>query len=189
MGSPLTRRQEGKVARFHRTVAAEVFAHQRPTTLAEAQDRCTAFRTISNQERPHEALANLVPASAYQPSLRPFPEIVPPVSDDEGELVCTVTVHGSISGRGRRRFISRGLVGEPVALRPTVDPAVWSVVSCARQVATIDRRSPDEVGPMSPHTCHLCLRSIQTALEMTRVGVRHLVPCWPGNEILRLRSR
>lgn len=144
-GQPDHPQTQGKVERFHRTVAAEVFAHQRPATLAEAQDRFTAFRTSYNQERPHEALANLVPASAYQPSLRPFPEIVPPVVYDEGELVFTVTVHGSISWRGRRRFISRGLVGEPVALRPTVDPAIWSVVYCERQVATIDLRSPDEV--------------------------------------------
>jgi hypothetical protein len=60
-------------------------------------------------------------------------------------LVVTVTVHGSISWRGRRRFISRGLVGEPVALRPTEDPAVWSVVYCERQVATIDLRSHEAV--------------------------------------------
>jgi transposase InsO family protein len=144
-GQPYHPQTQGKVERFHRTVAAEVFANQRPTTLTEAQVRFNAFRTVYNQERPHEALAHLVPASAYHPSLRPFPEIVPPVVYDDGEVVCTVTVHGSISWRGRRRFISRGLVGEPVAIRPTADPAVWSVVYIQHQVATIDLRSPEEV--------------------------------------------
>lgn len=144
-GRPYHPQTQGKVERFHGTIAREVFANQRPTTLAEAQARFDAFRTVYNQERPHEALANLVPARAYQPSARPFPETVPPVVYDDGDLVFTVTVHGSISWRGRRRFISRGLVGEPVALRPTEDPAVWSVVYIQHQVATIDLRSPKEV--------------------------------------------
>jgi transposase InsO family protein len=144
-GQPYHPQTQGKVERFHRTVAAEVFAPERPATLPEAQLRFDAFRTVYNQERPHEALANLVPASAYHPSLRPFPEIVPPVVYDEGDLVVTVMAHGSISWRGQRRFISRGLVGEPVALRPTEDPAVWSVVYCDRQVATIDLRQSEEV--------------------------------------------
>jgi transposase InsO family protein len=144
-GQPYHPQTQGKVERFHGTIAREVFAQQRPATLPEAQRRFDAFRTNYNYQRPHEALANLVPASAYQPSLRPFPETVPPVVYDEGELVFTVTVYGSIWWRGRRRFISRGLVGEPVALRQTADPAVWSVVYCDRQVATIDLRSPDEV--------------------------------------------
>ena len=144
-GRPYHPQTQGKIERFHRTVAAEVFANQRPTTLTEAQVRFNAFRTSYNQERPHEALAHLVPARAYHPSLQPFPEIVPPVSYDDGEVVFTVTVHGSISWRGQRRFISRGLVGEPVAIRPTEDPAVWSVVYIQHQVATIDLRSPEEV--------------------------------------------
>lgn len=144
-GRPYHPQTQGKIERFHRTVAAEVFAHQRPTTLPEAQVRFDAFRTIYNEERPHEALAHLVPASAYQPSLRPFPEVLPPMVYDAGELVFTVTIHGSIWWRGRRRFISRGLVGEPVALRPAEDPAVWSVVYGDHQVATIDLRSSVEV--------------------------------------------
>jgi hypothetical protein len=59
--------------------------------------------------------------------------------------VRTVTVHGSISWRGRRHFISRGLVGEPVAIRPTREPAIWEVVYVHRQVATIELVTPDEV--------------------------------------------
>ena len=144
-GRPYHPQTQGKVERFHGTIAAEVFGPQRPTTLPEAQARFEAFRAVYNHERPHEALANLAPASAYQPSLRPFPEIVPPVVYDEGELVFTVTIHGSIWWQGRRRFISRGLVGEPVALRPTEDPAVWSVVYIQHQVATIDLRSREAV--------------------------------------------
>ena len=59
----------------------------------------------------------------------------------------------------RRHFISRGLVGEPVAIRPTRETAIWDVVSGHRQVATIDLNTADEVEPMSPQRCHLSLRS------------------------------
>jgi len=136
---------QGKVERFHGTIAAEVFAHRDPATLAEAQGHFDAFRLGYNLARPHEALDYAVPASRYRPSPRPFPEIVPPVAYGPGEVVRTVTVHGSITWRGRRHFISRGLVGEPVALRPTLEPAVWEVVYSCRRVAAIDLNDPDEV--------------------------------------------
>lgn len=104
-----------------------------------------AFRVSYNHERPHEALDHATPASRSHPSPRPFPETLPPVVCAPGMHVQTVTVHGSISCKGRRHFISRGLVGKPVALQPTEDPAVWSVVYCAHQIIVIDLRRPEEV--------------------------------------------
>lgn len=144
-GRPVHPQTQGKVERFHGTIAREVFAQHDLATLAEAQTHFAGFRHTYNHERPHEALGHATPASRYQPSSRPFPEHLPPVVYDQGAMVHTVTQHGSISWRGGRHFISRGLVGESVALQPTQDPAVWSVVFCQRQVATIDLRCPDEV--------------------------------------------
>lgn len=136
---------QGKVERFHGTIAAEVFAYRQLATLEEAQDSFDAFRTAYNLERPHEALDYAVPASRYRPSRRAFPENLPPVTYGPDAVTRTVTVHGSISWQGRRHFIGRGLVAEPVALRPTQDPAIWQVIYCHRQVATIDLNDPDEV--------------------------------------------
>ena len=136
---------QGKVERFHGTIAAEVFAHRQFTDLHQAQTRFAAFRTCYNLERPHEALDYAVPASRYQPSVRSFPERVPPVTYGPDDLVCPVTAHGSIRWQGRRHFVSRGLVGEPVAIRPTRETKVWAVVYCHRQVATIGLTTPDEV--------------------------------------------
>jgi transposase InsO family protein len=144
-GRPYHPQTQGKVERFHGTIAREVFAHHTLTSLAQAQTHFDAFRHNYNHERPHEALDHATPASRYTPSPRPFPEVLPPVVYDTGELVVRVKAHGSISWRGRRRFISRGLIGEPVALRPTADSAIWSVVYCTQQVATIDLRRPEEV--------------------------------------------
>ena len=144
-GRPYHPQTQGKVERFHGTIAQEVLGSHAPATLAEAQGCFDAFRASYNHERPHEALDHATPASRYQPSGRAFPEHLPPMVYDQGMIVQIVTKHGSISWRGRRHFISRGLVGEPVALQPTPDPAVWTVVFCQRQVATIDLRRPEKV--------------------------------------------
>ncbi len=144
-GQPAHPQTQGKVERFHGTIAAEVFAHRHLVDLAAAQTQFDAFRTCDNLERPHEALASAAPASRYQPSLRPFPATVPPVEYGPGAVVRTVSAHGSIRWRGRRHFVSRGLVGEPVALRPTLEETVWEVVYVHRRVVTIDLDHPDEV--------------------------------------------
>jgi transposase InsO family protein len=144
-GRPYHPQTQGKVERFHRTIAAEVFTHRALADLEETQAHFDAFRTGYNLERPHEALAYATPASRYQPSIRSFPEPVPPVTYGPDEVVRTVTVHGSISWRGRRHFVSRGLVGEPVAIRPTPQEEVWEIVYTHRRVAVINLAHPDEV--------------------------------------------
>ena len=161
-GRPRHPQTQGKVERFHGTIAAEVFA-PRPTPfpdLAAAQDAFDAFRAVSNHERPHEALADAVPGVHYASSPRPFPEALPAFPYRPGDVVCTVTEHGSIPWRRRRVFVSRGLVGQSVAVRP-IDDGLWEVRFCHRQVATIDLRDPLEVYRMSPHTCNGSLRSAQ----------------------------
>ena len=136
---------QGKVERFHGTIAAEVFAHRQFPDLATAQTAFDRFRTRYNHERPHEALEDAVPAERYQPSARPFPEILPEIVYGPDDVVRVVTVHGSIQWQGRRHFVSRGLVGQPVAVRPTQEDGCWEVSFCHRPVATIDRRHRDEV--------------------------------------------
>lgn len=144
-GRPAHPQTRGKVERFHRTIAAEVFAQQPLADLAAAQAAFDGFRTCYNQERPHEALDDAVPAARYRASSRPFPATLPDVPYEAQDLVCTVTAHGSISWQGRRQFISRGLVGQPVAVRPTQEDGRWHVYFCHRQVAIIDLHDPEEV--------------------------------------------
>lgn len=146
-GRPHHPQTQGKVERLHGTIAAEVFApHPTPfADLPSLQAAFDAFRMRYNHERPHEALTNAVPADHYRPSSRPFPDHLPAPSYDPDDVVRTVTVHGSISWQGRRFFVSRGLVGQPVAIRPTAQDGLWDIVFCQRAVATIDRTLPDEV--------------------------------------------
>lgn len=144
-GRPYHPQTRGKVERFHRTIAAEVFTPGLFPDLPAAQVAFDRFRACYNQERPHEALAGRVPADRYQSSPRPFPETLPPITYDAGEVVRVVTAHGSITWRHRRVFISRGLVGQPVAVRPTQEDGRWTVYFCHQQVATIGLRDPEAV--------------------------------------------
>jgi transposase InsO family protein len=146
-GRPHHPQTQGKVERFHGTIAAEVFtSHPAPfPDLPTVQAAFDAFRARYNHERPHEALAHAVPASRYQPSPRPFPEVLPAPAYGPDDVVRIVTVHGSISWQGHRAFVSRGLIGQPVAIRPTDQDGVWDIVFCQRPVARIDRHHPDKV--------------------------------------------
>jgi transposase InsO family protein len=129
---------QGKLERLHRTMWAEVKGIRDLPDLATAQARFDAWRTAYNCERPHEALTYAVPAERYQPSPRPFPDPAPPIVYGPDDVVRTVSSPGRISFRNQAFFISHGLVGLPVAVRPTHQEAVFTVWYCQRQVATID---------------------------------------------------
>ena len=135
---------QGQVERFHGTIAAEVFAQRQFPDLATAQTAFDRFRTTYNHARPHEALDDGVPGEHYHPSPRTFPEALPEIVYGPDDVVRIVTVHGSIQWQGRRHFVSRGLVGQPVAVRPTPEEGCWAVYFCHRPVATIDRRTQPE---------------------------------------------
>jgi transposase InsO family protein len=136
---------QGKVERFHGTLAAEVFGTRPFPDLLTAQTAFDAFRTCYNHVRPHEALADTVPADRYRHSPRAFPATLPEIAYGPEDQVRLVTEHGSIQWQRRRYFISRGLVGQPVAVRPTQEEECWAVYFCHRHVATIDLAPPKEV--------------------------------------------
>lgn len=60
----------GKDERFHGTLSREVLRAAQWRDPAHLQTVLDRWRTVYNQERPHEALGLAVPASRYQPSRR-----------------------------------------------------------------------------------------------------------------------
>lgn len=136
---------QGKVERLHGTIAAEVFAHRHFPDVGACQPVFDAFRHTYNHERPHEALAYAVPASRYHPSPRPFPATLPDLTYGPADQVRLVRDQGAISFHNRSWFVSRGLIGLPVAVRATTTDGVYRVVYCQREVATIDLTMRSEV--------------------------------------------
>jgi transposase InsO family protein len=140
-GRPLHPQTQGKVERVHRTIWAEVPGIRDLPDLATAQRRFDAWREVYNHQRPHEALADAVPASRYQPSPRPLPEVLPPLVYGPEDAVRKVQRDGTISFQGRAIFLSHGLHGEPVAVRRTGEEGIFTVWYCHRQVDAIDLRN------------------------------------------------
>lgn len=124
-GRPLHPQTQGKIERFHRTLASDLL--QQPfDSPAQAQVALDAFRLVSNHERPHAALGFRPPADGYTLSQRPFPELLPPITYDAAAAIRQVSAKGTIRYQNRILFLSEALQGLPVGSIPR-----WSMVWCA----------------------------------------------------------
>ena len=139
-GRPYHPQTQGKEERFHRTLKAEVLRNVRFHDLADAQRQFDRWREVYNHERPHESLGLAVPASRYVESPRAFPESLPPVEYDTGEIVRRVCSEGRISYKNRSLRVGKAFRGFQVAIRPTVQDGVFSIHFCNEQVKTFDLR-------------------------------------------------
>ena len=138
-GRPRHPQGRGKIERFHRSLKSEALNTPVPRDLAEAHRRLRRWRILYNEQRPHEALGMRTPADVYQPSPRPFPDRLPDVGYDEGEIVRRVDpTKGYVTFRGRLWPVPKAFSGEPVAIRPTTTDGRFNVCFGAVTIATID---------------------------------------------------
>jgi len=118
--------QNGRHERMHRTLKAET-ASPPATNLAAQQQRFECFRAEFNQERPHEALGQTVPAAHYQRSPRRYPaRLADPAYPAHFELR-RVRSNGEIKWQGELVYLSKTLTGEVTGLAetPEGDAEVW----------------------------------------------------------------
>src|SRR3970282_1854746 len=110
----------GKDERFHRTLAAEVLTTRQWRGRAPCQAACGRRRGgATTRRRPHGPLPSPPPPSRYQPSLRPFPEVLPPIEYPAGLPVRKVQQGGHCTVQGRPFTVPKAFAGYPVGLRPT----------------------------------------------------------------------
>ncbi len=140
-GRPFHPQTQGKDERLHRTFKAELLQGMQFHTLQECQGQFDAWRDFYNQERPHQALNQKVPAEAYHPSPRPFPESLPPILYDPADVVRMVDEAGKIYFRNTRFRISKAFRHFPVALRPSEIDGIFNVYYCSFKVAQINLQS------------------------------------------------
>lgn len=124
---PFHPQTQGKDERFHRTLQLELLNAQTFRDLAESQSAFDHWREEYNQVRPHQALGLAVPASRYHPSVRAFPETLPPLEYDLDCEVRKVQAKGQIYFRGRLFGVSKAFRGYPLGLRPTTEEEVWQI--------------------------------------------------------------
>lgn len=104
--------QNGRLERFHRTLAELVAAPERDARVQQrAFDR---FRHEYNQQRPHEALGLKPPATAYAPSSHRYPRKLEQFEDVDAVATLRVDRTGHVRWNRRRVFISTALAHEDV---------------------------------------------------------------------------
>jgi transposase InsO family protein len=130
--------QNGSHEQFHAVLKAAT-ARPPAATAAAQQRRFRRFRHEYNEERPHEALADRVPARLYEASARPYPRTLPPL-DYAGHLeVRRVYDNGCLWWRQRVLFVSEALVGQQVGFEEVAD-GVWTVYFGTVALARFDER-------------------------------------------------
>jgi hypothetical protein len=112
---------QGKVERFHRTLAERLRWVGVPTTLAGFQRTLAWFREEYNEVRPHAALALTPPATHFTPSPRPYRPTPRAWTYPDGLEIRRVQPTGIIRLAGDTYFVSEALSGEDVACIPLAD--------------------------------------------------------------------
>lgn len=129
----------GKDERFHRTLDLEVISTKPHwASHTEIQHAFDQWRVIYNHQRPHDSLDGDVPASRYQPSPRPLPQRIEPVSYPDGYHIRRVDDLGRISFKGQRHKIGTPFTGRTVGIIPTTTDATYNVVYRHQPIRTLN---------------------------------------------------
>jgi len=131
--------QNGSHEQFHRVLKAETTRPPAPNGAAQ-QQRFRRFCAEYNEERPHEALQDAVPASCYTASRRALPARVPPLEYAGHLEVRRVSAVGAVSWRGRSLFLTEVLGGEDVGFEE-VEDGVWILYFGVIRLARFDERA------------------------------------------------
>ncbi len=128
--------QNGGHERMHRTLKAETT--RPPASDRQRQQRLfDRFRREYNEERPHEALGQRPPSTAYEESTREYPkELLDPEYPGWWERR-RVRHDGRVKFRGEKYFLSEALRGELVGL-VEVEEDVWQIWFGPVEVALFD---------------------------------------------------
>jgi len=112
---PSSPQDNGRHERMHRTLKAET-AKPPARYREEQQYRFNVFRRLYNEERPHEALGQVTPASRWTPPRRPMSSKLDEPWYDPDHEVRRVRTDGAIKWRGNYVFIGEALARETVGL-------------------------------------------------------------------------
>jgi transposase InsO family protein len=134
---PASPQENGRHERMHRTLKEQT-SRPAAANAAEQQARFDQFRRHYNEERPHEALGQDLPAQTYKPSPRVFPDRLDDPWYDADHDVRRVRSSGEIMWKNELVFISEALIGEQVGIAE-LDTGDHVVRFCELDIGLIDR--------------------------------------------------
>ncbi|OLN24908.1 integrase core domain-containing protein [Desulfosporosinus metallidurans] len=107
--------ENGSHERMHRTMKSET---TRPpeATLHKQAIRLEQWRQVYNEERPHEAIGQQVPASLYKPSTKKYAGSFKEFEYPQWYEPRRVRTDGTIFWKGRQRFIGEAFANSTVGL-------------------------------------------------------------------------
>lgn len=130
--------QNGRHERMHRTLKRE--ATRPPRSNLRTQQRAfNDFRSIFNDERPHQALGQRTPASVYHPSSRALPASPVPYEYPAHFEVRLVSQVHNIRWKSRFVFVSSILKDRCVGLEEVGD-GLWAVFYGPHPLGWLDER-------------------------------------------------
>lgn len=133
---PSSPQDNGRHERMHRTLKDET-ARSPARYREEQQYRFNVFRRLYNEERPHEALGQVTPASRWQPPRRTMPSRLDEPWYDPDHEVRRVRADGTIKWRGDHLFIGEALAREAIGIAEH-ERAGHVVRFCGRDLGLID---------------------------------------------------
>jgi transposase InsO family protein len=139
-GRPYHPQTQGKDERLNRTLKDEVIRQQSLATLQESQTAFDDWWQTYNYIRPHDALQLSTPASRYQPSPRPFPNPLPPISYEPGDTIRKVDISGKIYFHNHRFRVGLAFRSQLVVIRSTEIEGEFAIFFCKQQVAHFSLR-------------------------------------------------
>lgn len=136
--------QNGRHERMHRTLKAETARPPR-TSFSGQQRAFDRFQAEYNDERPHEALGQEVPASLYRCSLRKYPGQLPELEYPPNFETRVAYPNGVITFGTTQWYVSHCLAGERLGLEPCEDGR-WRVHFAWIPIGVMDLRKFEERG-------------------------------------------
>ena len=144
-GRPFHPQTQGKDERFHRTLKADLLSRRDFPSLIAAQPLFDAYRHLYNHDRPHQALADQVPASRYRPSTRSWRDAETDFAYPAQAQVRRVKTKGEITFLNRFFYIGQAFQQHSVALQPTSTDGIYHVYFHAYPIGQIDLTIPNSI--------------------------------------------
>lgn len=130
--------QNGIHERFHRTLKQETAINPRANLKCQ-QLLFESFREIYNEERPHKALNNNVPADYYIRSGRRYTGNLMGAQYEQGMKIRKVKESGEIKFGAETFYISQMIAGEYVGFRE-IEEDIWEIYYSFHKMAICDMR-------------------------------------------------